>query len=281
MMKKFFFLGFIVILTIVSIFVGPKIIKSKSFARFLNFIEFRDPRIFDAVYYPNANFHTIAAATDHNEALECLVESIKDKNMSLQVLGLGRRWTGFGVKSQWISWYLDKQKLADTDILLVIDAYDVIVLANEQEIKERFLMFNSPIVFSTEKICWPDATLASQYPNTNSTYKYLNAGTYIGYVGAIKEALKEMNLRDRDDDQLAFTKYFLAHPEKIALDYQCELFWPLSGVDPAAIEIMEGETMNRVKNLETGSMPSILHGNGPSKKLLFETYYNKLRKSKS
>lgn len=55
-------------------------------------------------------------------------------------------------------------------------SYDVIITGSLVDIIHRFENMDAGIVFSAEYFCWPDLTLADEYPVTESKYKYLNSG---------------------------------------------------------------------------------------------------------
>lgn len=55
--------------------------------------------------------------------------------------------------------------------------YDVIILANSSTILNKFIEFDSSIVISTEKSCWPDRKLADKYPTVDlNGYRFINSG---------------------------------------------------------------------------------------------------------
>jgi len=217
-----------------------------------------------------------------------LQESCKRLGLNVSVLGFGERWTGGGMAMR-----LVKEAIADETedtIVLVVDAFDVLVLAGWDEILEKLTQFSTPIVFSAEKGCWPDKELSTVYPpppllpqlsdsespktseqdGPLSPYRYLNAGGYIGYAGALREAIQELSPRDDDrSDQRHYTRYFLDHPDKVSLDYRATIFQTLFDVAPDDVAFDATEP-TRVINRLTGTRPCILHGNGrglPKEKL--------------
>lgn len=80
-------------------------------------------------------------------------------------------------------------------------------------------------------------------------------------------------IKNKDDDQLYFTKAFLdanlRKNLKIKLDYECDIFQNLNGAS-SDVRILFNEATGEyfVKNILTDSVPSLIHGNGPSKVLL-------------
>jgi hypothetical protein len=120
----------------------------------------------------------------------------------------------------------------DNEIILFTDGYDAILLSGEKEILEKFRQTGRDLVFSTETACWPDTTLASQYPETTSgPYKFLNSGGFIGKVGIMKAFLNdgtEASDKYPESNQYLWTKRFLENPERIGLDISCQLFCTFS-----------------------------------------------------
>lgn len=80
-------------------------------------------------------------------------------------------------------------------------------------------------------------------------------------------------VKDKDDDQLYYTKAFLdealREKLKIKLDHKSEIFQNLNGAS-ADVKLVYNEASGEyfVKNIVTETTPSLIHGNGPSKVLL-------------
>lgn len=95
---------------------------------------------------------------------------------------------------------------------------------------------------------------------------------FTGYASDIFEIL-QTPIKNKDDDQLYYTKAFLDEPirskSKIQLDYKSEIFQNLNGAS-ADVRIVYNEASGEyfVNNILTDSTPSLIHGNGPSKVLL-------------
>lgn len=137
-------------------------------------------------------------------------------------------------------------------------SYDVVILADSQTILKKFIDFNASIVIGAEKSCWPDITLADQYPPIDSVdgYKFINSGglvfllkkciekksnlTFyllgiIGYADQLYKLLSMKTIKDLDDDQLHLTKLYLT-PEirdklNIKLDSHAHLFQNLYAME--------------------------------------------------
>lgn len=83
----------------------------------------------------------------------------------------------------------------------------------------------------------------------------------------------ETPVKNKDDDQLYYTKAFLdtkiRNKLKIKLDHESEIFQNLNGAS-ADVRVLYNDATGEyfVKNILTDTAPSLIHGNGPSKSLL-------------
>ena len=46
--------------------------------------------------------------------------------------------------------------------------------------------YKCDVIFSAEALIWPDKKLANLFPSSNTIYKYLNSGGFIGKIKDIK-----------------------------------------------------------------------------------------------
>lgn len=94
----------------------------------------------------------------------------------------------------------------------------------------------------------------------------------LGYASDLYEMLK-IPIKNKEDDQLYYTKAFLDSNIRkklnIKLDYESEIFQNLNGAS-SDVRVLYNEATGEyfVKNIQTDTMPSLVHGNGPSKVLL-------------
>ncbi|XP_023288788.1 procollagen-lysine,2-oxoglutarate 5-dioxygenase 3 [Orussus abietinus] len=203
------------------------------------------------------------------------VNGFRDK---LVVLGLGKPWrsgsmrksTGGGQKINYLREALEEDKDDSNKIIVFTDSYDVIFLGSLEEIVERFKKSEARILFSAEGHCWPDVSLASEYPNVIRGKRYLNSGGIIGYASDIYSILPT-NINDDDDDQLYFTKVYLnpilREKHKIKLDHRSDIFQNLYGA-VADIELRFKGNEGYIQNTAYNTVPLVIHGNGPSKVVL-------------
>lgn len=178
-------------------------------------------------------FIVVTVATEDNDELNRFRDSCKRYNIPYQILGLGDEWKSGHAENgvlisqggaQKVIYLRDFMKTLDNlqdTIVLFTDSYDVVFNAGPKEIIDKFRSMKSPVVFSTEKTCWPDDDMKGLYPETSSEYKYLNSGGFIGYGDHIFEIInKEIPIEE--DDQRFYTDYFLNSggeiPEKLPYD---------------------------------------------------------------
>ncbi len=214
---------------------------------------------------PPPKLHICTVATQEIKGLNYLRKSCERYNLPLHVIGLGQPFPGRAYKLHAYEQYA--KTLPKNDIVLFVDGYDVIFLADEKTILETFYAMNHPFVISVERNCYPYPELARLFPRDTS-FRYINAGSYIGYAGNVAEILKGLRPYDfRWNDQGLLMIDYLQQPEKYRLDTFCQLFLVLTLVKPTQLII--DEEHQQVLCRETGTLPCLLHGNGWSKDMFY------------
>lgn len=97
----------------------------------------------------------------------------------------------------------------------------------------KFKKTGARILFGAEHFCWPDQTVEHIYPEVAKHLpRFLNSGLFIGYAAEVYELMAEP-IKNKDDDQLYYTKVFLDEAKRnklgIKLDYRSEIFQNLNG----------------------------------------------------
>tara|TARA_B100000925_G_scaffold100387_1_gene73523 strand:+ start:38 stop:1033 length:996 start_codon:yes stop_codon:yes gene_type:complete len=117
-------------------------------------------------YFVDFDIHVCTVATDEEKAYK--LKSIPN----LINLGEGVVWEGGDMKSQGggqkinlVKEYIKDKK--DSDVLLFLDGYDTFLFDSISEISYRYLEFNSEIVMSSERICWPVELLSENLKALN------------------------------------------------------------------------------------------------------------------
>ncbi|KPK89995.1 MAG: hypothetical protein AMJ88_16800 [Anaerolineae bacterium SM23_ 63] len=217
-----------------------------------------------------------------DEARVVAVRSILDARGYTHLQKVDPLWVGWSSKL----FFNIEQAYKQTDFthLMYVDARDVVVLASEEEVIERWKKFNHPWVYSAEPFIWsPRSFQPEDYPTPNVVYRYLNSGAYIAER---KHLIKWWDLwtnggRDvpkslpRGDQDWMAAKFIEHYPEAIQIDTNCDLFQSACGslVEPnPRIGLMPGKVINNT----TGTSPLVIHFNGgdditrPDRRILWD-----------
>ena len=189
-------------------------------------------------YILDFDTHVVTVGTDESKC-EKLYHSAEQNGINVINLGKDVEWNGGdmigpggGQKVNLLYDYI--QDLPDHDVVLFCDGYDVFFTDTTEEITRRFIEIGNrcDIIFSAEKICWPDTSLESEFVTKNpqlddgyvdTPFKYLNSGLFIGRVGEIKKMIPD-KISASDDDQLYYQKKYLSGEQKIIIDSECYIF---------------------------------------------------------
>lgn len=199
------------------------------------------------------------------EKVQFLEQSAKLHNLSITNLSKTETWTGFQDRIDSIQEIL--KTLPDSDIFCFVDAYDIIVNANETEIVETFKSIQKSLLFGAEMTMYPFSLNKETYPKSPTPFQFLNAGCFIGYVKAVKELYswaseqyKGKKITSGEEDQGLYQEYFLNHQDKLYLDYESKFVLNMNQVPWQALQIEQG----KVKFTPFQRNPCFIHFNGMS-----------------
>ena len=230
-------------------------------------------------------FHLYTVASDESKMTK-LYESAKIADIKVNRIEV-LQWTGFIDKILLMKQIVDD--INQDDIVCFVDAYDVLVFSDAEEIVRKFRASGKSILLSSELNCYPPenrdrydlieyftfeqdevagtwGTDKTRCFTTN--YKYLNSGGYVGYAGAIKrmfqwktaDEIREMCLHG--GDQNFFTQYFLEYAlspyTNIGLDSKQEIFQSMYRVNLGDFAFFRGRLYNHVLR----TYPCFAHFNG-------------------
>lgn len=151
----------------------------------------------------------------------------------------------------------------DYDFFIFVDSHDVVWAAGLEEIFEKYMRLNSPIVFATECYCWPDQAQAARYPETQHRCKFVNAGFWMSSTQAalpFTQDLAELAARKDKCDQQIVVDMFLSKRHPIELDRTCSLCFCMNLGSDQLLDF----SGPRPKAKDTSEMPCIFHANGAS-----------------
>lgn len=216
--------------------------------------------------FEGPKLYYITVATKPHPVLDKIVERAKKQNEQIHILGLQENraigWEGtanFGVKLRETRDFLFQPHIRPQDIVLFTDAYDVVYCGSQNEIANRFLRIDKPIVFGCESQCHPDANMAALYKNRQLEFPYLNSGMFIGYAWALRHCLIQYEYNDAHDDQRFWTQQYFRQPWLFGLDHENTLFLNTEDMDWNQLSWNNNVAIYKQKN------PMFVHVNGPDK----------------
>jgi len=210
---------------------------------------------------------------------ECeeLLASADKSGIPINMYGNHERWAGFHRKLEVM---LNFCKSVETthglaSIVCFVDGYDVLLARPAGAIVQAFLDTNCQLLLSAEQFLNPDKKgVRERYPPSSETFKYVNSGTYIGTVQAVRYMLewcarwKGFNVPRADghilypnNDQRSVTTFYLQHWRQgwCKLDTTQSVFACLAGLDPFV-------ALKGGRHPQTGQFSCIYHLNGKSKR---------------
>ncbi len=221
----------------------------------------------------------VTVATHSDRYFDTLVDSAKKNNIELIVLGFGQKWQGLVWK---FILMIDYLKNADPDeIILFIDAYDVIFIQDIKNIEKKFLEIKKRADF---KILLGVDQVPSNYIhrymynkvfNSAKNPNRINTGVYIGYAKDIYNILNDIQINNttkETNDQILIINDAFKNPEKFYFDTKNEIIINLFAdiftgkvdLKKDNIEILFNDNKAYLKDNKYNTTPMILHapGNG-------------------
>lgn len=219
----------------------------------------------------------ICYATHPDQYYYNLVESAEKFNYELITLGMGTKWKGFGDK--YIGYYdFLKNYKNKEDIILFVDAYDVLLCRDSKDIITTYKKNYNKVVFNCEpsSLSYSHSLIKKKYMNVykipecgNNCEKcqFINSGVFIGKVKDIEKIVKlfinSSNYSHNTDDQKIINDKYTNKEIDIEIDYKGVLF----GVkcdDCDSFNPNISVNNNRIFNPNTNTYPFVLHGPGPT-----------------
>lgn len=218
--------------------------------------------------------YVVTVATKREGYYDALVESCRRNGLELVVLGYGQPWQGFAWRFLLVKDFIET--IHDKDIVIFLDAYDMISTQPSDIVKQRFLSFHAPLVMSVENM--KNRSRISTYMR-NQVFGYCKkanvcGGAYMGYVYALKKlyAYLQQHFDPHDfeklDDQRLLT--FVCQDNKfvhqyIKYDYDSSIFYNLELETYPHHAFQPMENIHHVQNNQlyikkTNSSPCFVHG---------------------
>ena len=91
----------------------------------------------------SSNLLIITFANHRNSFLDEWEESVKRQNLQYKILGNGVKWEGWATRTNIYLHYLET--LNPDKIIILCDGFDLVFLANEDEIMEKYKKMEKPL----------------------------------------------------------------------------------------------------------------------------------------
>jgi hypothetical protein len=217
----------------------------------------------------------ITVATHPDRYYESMLDSAKKNNIDITVLGMGEKWQGFGWKFTKMIEYLEKVNM--NELVMFIDAYDVIFLDNGKRIEEKFLEIKKKINFKI--------LIGVDSIPTNNLHKYaykrifssnphnINSGVYMGYAKDIYNVLlnikKNNDLNNMDDQKMFINEnnkdnsiFYFDKNNEIILNIFGNFIDGKPDFNKYNFHLIQNNNKFKLFNKKNNTYPMILHGPG-------------------
>lgn len=171
----------------------------------------------------------LTMANKNNGGLNNLLKSFDVvKNWDVSVIGKNCKWVGWRTRMQV---YADALRdLSPNDIVVLVDAYDVLCLRCGLDFDKTFRSFGVDLVLSAENLCGGNCTPLDRWWNLNPQVfskgpRYVNCGMMAGTAAALLQLWEWCLLNNYEDDQIALGCYMNSFPTRCTLDVHSQLFY--------------------------------------------------------
>jgi hypothetical protein len=212
---------------------------------------------------------------------EYLLNTAKYFGVDVELIGIGHTFTNFTNRLYILQDYL--KDINPEEVILVMDGYDTLFNNTVEYTLSQFHQKNTKILISSEKLfTYQWGKFQHKFDTINSDYKYVNAGTFMGYAGDLKVMVDELfeiyKLYPTDIDQGLLGVWVYNNFEdnkKVQLDTNCDVFW-VTSKDWDVLKNIDIE--ENISNPLTNSKPFVIHNTGNGDPNLYESYKNAYNK---
>eukprot|EP00931_Biecheleriopsis_adriatica_P044471 TRINITY_DN25438_c0_g1_i1.p1 TRINITY_DN25438_c0_g1~~TRINITY_DN25438_c0_g1_i1.p1 ORF type:complete len:391 (+),score=62.82 TRINITY_DN25438_c0_g1_i1:61-1233(+) len=244
--------------------------------------------------------HVLACATEYRQETAILQRSAARNGFRFSAVGIGQPWRGFATKFlayEKALQRLQEKALAPDDIVMLMDAWDTVILGSAEELLAKVSSLpQNAVLCGAERVCGPNHFLVGQmerlYPDGATPWRYPNSGGIVGSASAMAQLLHGL-IHDTDEggalpaeenDQVRLHDFLIQRsargdPFPLVLDTQCSVFqcmyeeqeqWDLS-------ERGAPSPRPRLVNRLTGQTPVVAHGNGHTGRWFLSAMYSEMQ----
>ncbi len=184
--------------------------------------------------------------------VHALIRSCKRFGIQIRLFSVDKEYHGFYLTNLVEQLKCLEGHVNDYDWVLSVDGFDSMIIRPLEDIFfETETMF-----FNTELNCYPDPNM--KYPPCKTRFKYLNGGCFFAPMKLAVDCFRWHRPNIYNCNQYAWSFAYTTNALPITIDSECRIFQTLWGTTEKDFETVNG----KLKNIETGSFPSVLHGNG-------------------
>lgn len=188
------------------------------------------------------------------QGAERLIMSARNYGWDLEFLT--GNWTGLECKEQWTYKYLKEHP--EVEYFVFTDAFDTFAIGKPDETLSYIEACPKKLIISAEKGCYPNPDKAKLYPETNSPFKYVNAGQFCGSSKVFIELYEANPITEKNiNDQTWMTDLYLNNQDKCYLDVNCHIFQSVAFCAPSEFLLNDN-----LINTHTDGSAQFIHGNG-------------------
>ena len=192
-----------------------------------------------------------------------LITTANQFEVDINLFGIGTKHTEHKQRIWLLHEYL--QNVHPETIILCMDGADTLFNDTSEQLLEKFLKFNTRILISAEKdFTYQHLHFKDRFDAIDSNYRYVNAGTFMGYAGDLLEMfaniieLNEKYPSSNDQGLIGiWASLYLHQPEIVQLDSNGEIFW-VTTQDWLQLETV-AHTEKEIFNPNTNTKPVIIH----------------------
>lgn len=235
--------------------------------------------------------HYVTVASRDTAELRNLQLSAELAGLSLTVLGLGQPYGHHGDKVRIFEKHLSSS-VGDDDVVVLMDAYDVLLFPAARTYGSVLSKAETPIVFCTEFGLYSDYSAAWFYrtghtanslSGNQGTQRFLNSGCVLGRGEQMKAMVVAAldNVDPMQSDQRIYISYHLSHPHLVSLDTDNRFFitghkLPILQKD-AVLSVHRNLSLDlAIPNIRTTNI-GLIHCNNRRGSILYETIVELIR----
>ena len=214
----------------------------------------------------------ITFVTEKQAYYDLFMESCGRFSIEPVILGWNDKWVGYGKRLIAIRNYI--KNLPAKEIVIIVDAFDVIFLCGLDEIEYKFNKTSYPFLCGALNL----GKLAGKVynyefnktgvkpPATPYNYSFLNSGTWISHASyaqyLIDELIEKYHMTELSMDQQLLTALYVQNLYNVNIDWSCEIFHNVIFKDMVTRKADLKDLKfydSRVLNTASGTKPCIIH----------------------